>query len=93
MDNVFNGTNRDPTGAITGTFDGTVTNNVYDPVTGTQVTGTNDLLQHISGQLDILNHSVYVSNSYLLFIGVNVALIAAIMMFFLGKLVTSRKGG
>lgn len=93
MDSVFTGTNRAPDGTVTGTFDGTVTNNVYDPVTGTLVKGTNELLQHVSGQIDILNHSAYVSNIYLLFICVNVALIAAVMMFFLGKyVVTTRKG-
>lgn len=48
---------------------------------------------HISGQMDLLNHSVYVANNYLLFIGVNVALIAAVLMFFLGKYVVSTKGG
>jgi hypothetical protein len=71
-------------------------NNYLDVVT-TRLDLVNEVhveIAHLSGQMDIVNHSVYVGNNYLLFIGVNLALIACILMFILGKYVVSvtRKG-
>jgi len=48
-------------------------------------------IDHVSGQLDVLNHSLYVTNSYLMYITVSICLIAALLMFLVGFKLTKGK--
>lgn len=48
-------------------------------------------IDHVSGQLDVLNHSLYVTNSYLMYTTVSVCLMAALLMFLIGYMITKGK--
>lgn len=47
-------------------------------------------LEHVSGQLDVLNHSLYVINEHLSWITVSIMLLAALAIFALGYMITRR---
>ncbi|MEN1990822.1 hypothetical protein [Paenibacillus hubeiensis] len=47
-------------------------------------------IDHVSAQLDILNHSLYVNNEYGSWIVISLMIIAAMMMFLVGYLLTRR---
>ena len=47
-------------------------------------------LEHVSGQLDVLNHSLYVINEHLSWITVSIMLLAASAIFALGYMITRR---
>ncbi|MNP31344.1 hypothetical protein D3C76_1244620 [compost metagenome] len=47
-------------------------------------------IKHLSGQMDILNHSLSVSNTYSLYTSVFLIIIAAVLMFMLGYNITRR---
>lgn len=47
---------------------------------------TNDLLNHVIGQLNLLHHTIWALGQYMMFISVCVALLAALMMFLVGYL-------
>lgn len=49
-------------------------------------------LHHIQGQMDMLHHSVYVTNEYLLFSSVTLALIASLLMFLTGFILVRGRG-
>lgn len=50
-----------------------------------------EMLNHVSGQIDILNQSVWVTNNYLVFISVCMALLSTLMMFALGYYISKGK--
>lgn len=47
-------------------------------------------LQHVSGQMDILNHQLYVLSTYQQWTTISLMVIAAVLMFLLGYLLTRR---
>lgn len=47
-------------------------------------------LEHVSGQLDVLNHSAYVINEHLSWITVSIMLLAALVIFAVGYMITRR---
>lgn len=47
-------------------------------------------VSHLSSQMDILNHSLYVSNYYSLFSAVSLMIMAAMLMFWVGHNLTRR---
>lgn len=47
-------------------------------------------LTHLSSQLDILNHSIYIQNEYLTWLTVSMMLVSGLMMFLVGYLLTRK---
>ena len=47
-------------------------------------------LEHVSGQLDVMNHSLYVINEHLSWISVSIMLLAALGIFAIGYMITRR---
>lgn len=47
-------------------------------------------LEHVSGQLDVMNHSLYVQNEHLSWITVSIMLLAALAIFAVGYMITRR---
>jgi hypothetical protein len=66
-----------------------VTETVYN-VYSDQFVEMNKQLIHVSAQMDIINHSLYISNTMLSFVGVVVALLGALAMYTLGHKITSK---
>lgn len=48
-------------------------------------------LSHLSGQIDLLNHGVYVQTEYLMFVAAALGIIAFMMMFLVGYIVARGK--
>lgn len=55
-----------------------------------QVDGLQNSMTHISGQLDIMNHSLGVNNEYLSWITISLMCIAAMLMFLVGYTLARR---
>lgn len=54
------------------------------------VDGLQQSLTHLSGQMDILNHSLGVTNQYLSWITISLMCVAAMIMFLVGYTLTRR---
>lgn len=71
-----------------------VTDEVYSEEIYRAIIETNtlltDKLEHLSGQLDIMNHSLYVQNEHLSWITVSIMLLAALAIFAVGYMITRR---
>lgn len=71
-----------------------VTDEVYGEEIYRAIIETNtlltDKLEHLSGQLDVMNHSLYVQNEHLSWITVSIMLLAALAIFAVGYMITRR---
>lgn len=47
-------------------------------------------LDHVSGQLDIMNHSLYVQSEYLTWLTISIMLMTAMVMFLVGYIITRK---
>lgn len=54
------------------------------------VLGIQDKLDHMSGQLNVMNHSLYVANEYIMWGVISTMILAAMMMFLVGYVLTRK---
>lgn len=64
--------------------------NVYLSRIGDKTEVLHNDMQHVSGQLDILNHSIYVQNTYLMWVVICLMLLTALAMFMVGYMITRK---